>query len=64
MAFICKKVKRLRLDIRVVQCSPLEVLLGQLGECGIAGVLSNRLDGIWAIFRLLGAGNSGQSGAM
>jgi hypothetical protein len=59
-ALIREQVKRLRFNVGVVQCNPFQVLLGQLGVCRVARVLSNGLDGIWAILRLLSAGNSGQ----
>jgi hypothetical protein len=60
-SLVSENVEGLRLDIGVIQSGPLQVLLGQLGVCRFASVLSNRLDGIRAILGLLGASNSGQT---
>jgi hypothetical protein len=54
-----EEVEGLRLDVGVVERHPLEVLLGQLGIGGLTSLLAHGLDGIGAVFGLLGAGNRG-----
>lgn len=62
MASIGEQVECLRLDIGVVQGNPLEVFLGQLGVCRLAGLLAHGLDGVGTILRFLSAGDGGQAG--
>jgi hypothetical protein len=59
-SFIGEQVERLRLDVGVVQSGPFQILLGQLGVCRVACILSHGLNGLGAIHGLLGAGDSGQ----
>lgn len=54
------EIESLRLDIRIVESLPFEVLLGQLGEGRVACILTDRLDGFRAVDGLLGTGNRGQ----
>jgi len=59
VACVGEEVEGLRLDIGVVERDPLEVLLGQLGVGGLVALLTHGLDGVRAVFGLLGAGNRG-----
>jgi len=59
VAGIREQIEGLGLDICVVKRHPLEVLLGQLGVGRLVALLSNRLNGLRAVFGLLGAGNRG-----
>lgn len=60
VASVRVEVEGLGLNVGVVECLPLQILLGQLGEGRVACVLSNRLDGLRAVDGLLGTGDGGQ----
>ena len=64
MAAVGVQVEGLGLDIGHIERLPLEVFLGQNGEGGVAGILSNGLDGFGAVLGLLGSGDVGQPECM
>lgn len=55
------EVEGLCLNVGIVQGLPFEVLLGQLGESRLAGVLSNRLDCLGTVDGLFCTGDGGQA---
>jgi hypothetical protein len=59
VAGVGEEVESLRLDIGVVERGPLEMVLGQLRVGRLVALLAYGLDGIRAVFGLLGAGNRG-----
>lgn len=60
VAAVGLEVKGLRLDARLLNELPLQVLFGELREGGVAGVLAHGVDGFRAVLGLLGTGDIGQ----
>lgn len=58
---VCHDVESLCLHIRVLVCLPSQVVLGQDGVGSLSGLLSDRLDGLGAVDRLLRAHRRGEA---
>ena len=61
LAAVRHKVKALRLNASRLHGMPFQVVPGDLGVRGSLGLLSDRLDGLGAVDRLLGTGDIGQT---
>lgn len=61
---VCHDVEGLGLDIGVGVCAPAQKVLVHLGIWSSLSLLRNRLDGLGAIDRLLGAHHGGETARM
>ncbi len=59
VASVRVEVESLGLDVGVIESLPFQVLFGQFGEGRVACILSDRMDGLGAIYGFLGTGNGG-----
>lgn len=62
MAGLGEEVECLRLNTRLVDGCPLQMILGKLRVSRLAVSLAHGLNGSWAILGLLGPGHIRQSG--